>query len=135
MDTDKTPEDLRKEGIIGYEKGLLVEFKRWLWIARVKARHERRRQKRAREKGEEAGPANCPSCSLSSGRDASKSTAAVQSEDERAAGHVHTVGLHRLDPATESCLVIMYVRSHGYILVALIYKATVRCAERTANPG
>jgi len=44
---DKTPEDLRKEGITGYEKGLLLEFKRWLWNARVKARKEHRRQERA----------------------------------------------------------------------------------------
>ena len=54
---DKAPEDLRKEEITDYEKGLLLEFKRWLWNTRVKARQERRRQERARQKAEMAARA------------------------------------------------------------------------------
>jgi len=51
---DNTPEDLRRDEITDYEKGLLLEFKRWLRNTKVKARKERRRQERAREKAETA---------------------------------------------------------------------------------
>ncbi len=54
---DKVPEDLRKEEITDYEKGLLLEFKRWLWKARVKVRQERARAKRREEKAEAAARA------------------------------------------------------------------------------
>ena len=54
---DKVPEDLRKEEITDYEKGLLLEFKTWLWRQRVKVRQERRRQERATEKAEAAARA------------------------------------------------------------------------------
>lgn len=54
---DKVPEDLRKEKLPDYEKGLLQEFKRWLWNTRVKARKERRHQERAAEKPEIAAQA------------------------------------------------------------------------------
>ena len=54
---DKVPEDLRKEEITDYEWGLLLEFKRWLWNTRVKARQERARAKRASEKAEAAAQA------------------------------------------------------------------------------
>ena len=40
-----------------YEKGLLQDFKRWLWNARVKARQERTRAKRREEKAEAAARA------------------------------------------------------------------------------
>jgi len=54
---DKVPEDLRKEEITDYEWGLLQEFKRWLWKARVKVRQERARAKRREEKAEAAARA------------------------------------------------------------------------------
>ena len=54
---DKTPGDLRKEEITDYEKGILLEFKAWLWKARVKVRQERARAKRREEKAEAAARA------------------------------------------------------------------------------
>lgn len=54
---DKVPQDLRKEEMTNYEKGLLLEFKHWLWDTRVKARKERRRQEKAEERAEEAARA------------------------------------------------------------------------------
>ena len=49
---DKVPEDLRKEEITDYEKGMLGDLKEWLWKQRVKVRQERHREKRATEKAE-----------------------------------------------------------------------------------
>ena len=54
---DKVPEDLRKDELTNYEKGLLVEFKAWLWRQRVKVRQERARAKRREEKAEAAARA------------------------------------------------------------------------------
>lgn len=54
---EKLPEDLRKEELPDHEWGLLQEFKRWLWKARVKVRQERARAKRREEKEEAAAQA------------------------------------------------------------------------------
>ena len=49
---DKTPQDIRQDTLSTYDQGQLRDLKRWLWITRVKARKERRRQERGQAKAE-----------------------------------------------------------------------------------
>lgn len=54
---DKVPEDLRQDELNNYDMGQLLDLKRWLWNARVKARRERGSAKRREEKAEAAARA------------------------------------------------------------------------------
>ncbi len=54
---DKLPADMRRNELSRDEKRLLLEFKRWLWNARVKGRKDRQRQERAEKKAEVAAQA------------------------------------------------------------------------------
>ena len=54
---DAMPEDIRCGHLDDDEMAMLTEFRRWLWNARVKARRDRGRQERAREKAEAAARA------------------------------------------------------------------------------
>ena len=53
----KVPDELRKEGLGGYEMGLLRELKEWLWKQRNKIAVQRRRGERAKAKAEAAAKA------------------------------------------------------------------------------
>ena len=53
----EVPEDLRREEITDYQKGLLRDFKSWLYQRRARAREERARAERRREKEEAAARA------------------------------------------------------------------------------
>jgi hypothetical protein len=54
---DKVPDELKKEGLGGYEMGLLRELKEWLWKQRNKIAVQRRRGERAKAKAEAASGA------------------------------------------------------------------------------
>jgi len=54
---DKVPDELKKEGLGGYEMGLLRELKEWLWKQRNKIAGQRRRGERAKAKAEAAAKA------------------------------------------------------------------------------
>lgn len=53
----EVPADLVKEEISDYQKGLLREFREWLWKQRVKARKERKAGERAEARAEAAAKA------------------------------------------------------------------------------